>query len=106
MRIILGRPKYSSTTHAAVASCSNITLPFSTSAAAAHAAAQAPSCSSSILNGAANPSSMTNQQPSSYVLPSPSVRSYSQRPGIRRCTRLQDTLKQEVCDLDLISDLP
>ncbi|VDK89570.1 unnamed protein product, partial [Onchocerca ochengi] len=96
-----GRPKYSSTTHAAVASCSNITLPYSTSAAAAHAAAQAPSCSSSILNGAANSSSsVTSQQPSSYVLPSQSVRPYSQRPGIRRCTRLQDTLKQEISALE------
>ncbi|CAG9540173.1 unnamed protein product [Cercopithifilaria johnstoni] len=98
-----GRPKYSSSTHAAVASCSNITLPYSTSAAAAHAAAQTPSCSSSILNGAgdnASSSVISQQASSSYVSPSSLVRHYSQRPGIRRCTRVQDTLKQEISALE------
>ncbi|KAM3716130.1 Regulator of G-protein signaling egl-10 [Dirofilaria immitis] len=95
-----GRPKYSSSTHAAVASCSNTTLPYSTSAAAAHAAAQTPSCSGSILNGSTNASSSSSSQHSSpYVSPS-SVRYYGQRPGIRRCTRVQDTLKQEISALE------
>uniref|UniRef100_A0A183D1G2 RGS domain-containing protein n=1 Tax=Gongylonema pulchrum TaxID=637853 RepID=A0A183D1G2_9BILA len=97
---VSGRPKYSSSTHAAAASCSNVTLPYSTSAAAAHAASQAPSCSGSGLNGAANatPSSSASgtQQVSPSISPSASARNYSQRPGLRRCTRVQDTLKQEI----------
>ncbi|VDN06012.1 unnamed protein product [Thelazia callipaeda] len=94
-----GRPKYSSSTHAAVASCSNIPLPYSTSAAAAHAAAQMPSCSDSGLNGTANTSSATRQAPQPVSQPR-STPHYSQRPGVRRCTRVQDTLKQEIATLE------
>ncbi|MCP9256876.1 Regulator of G-protein signaling 7 [Dirofilaria immitis] len=65
-----------------------------------HAAAQTPSCSGSILNGSTNASSSSSSQHSSpYVSPS-SVRYYGQRPGIRRCTRVQDTLKQEISALE------
>ncbi|VDK76050.1 unnamed protein product [Litomosoides sigmodontis] len=102
MMRISGRPKYSSSTHVAVASSSNVTLPYSTSAAAAHAAAQTPSCSGSILNSATNNGSFStmSQEASSHLSRSSSVLHYNQRPGIRRSTRPQDTLKQEISTLE------
>lgn len=83
-----GRPKYSQGGHAALnAAASSGVSPFSTSAAAAHSSL--PSTS----NG-----TPTQQQPStSSASSSGSFRNnYYARPGLRRCTQVQDTLKLEI----------
>uniref|UniRef100_A0A915CKH5 Regulator of G-protein signaling egl-10 n=1 Tax=Parascaris univalens TaxID=6257 RepID=A0A915CKH5_PARUN len=98
-----GRPKYSSSGHAALnaaASSSSISSPYSTSAVAAHAA-QIPSCSGSGANGAPNThgsqiSPSVSPQPGGSTSTFARHYNYSQRPGMRRCTQLQDTLKQEI----------
>ncbi|VDK48078.1 unnamed protein product [Anisakis simplex] len=101
-----GRPKYSSSGHAAlnaVASSSSISSPYSTSAVAAHHAAQTPSCSgSSGANGAPHSHGSTSQAATTNESPAVSSSTYTrhynycQRPGVRRCTQIQDTLKQEI----------
>ncbi|GMT11944.1 hypothetical protein PFISCL1PPCAC_3241, partial [Pristionchus fissidentatus] len=93
-----GRPKYSSGAHAALnASASGSCSPYSTSAAAAHmhAAQSQPSTS----NG--GPSTSTATPPTTSSSASGSFRNnYSHKPGLRRCTQVQDTLKQEIQQLN------
>ncbi|MFH4982716.1 hypothetical protein AB6A40_009425, partial [Gnathostoma spinigerum] len=114
-----GRPKYSSSGHAAlnaVATSSSFPSPYSTSAAAAHAS-QLPSCSSNPgSNGGASTANSTGTSPSEDHVTSlsgvgssttsvnslsraeqpTSHRTYCQRPGLRRCTQVQDTIKLEI----------
>ncbi|CAD6189622.1 unnamed protein product [Caenorhabditis auriculariae] len=109
-----GRPKYSSGGHAALnAAASSGCGPFSTSAAAAaaHAHATQPSTSNGSTAGGASPSTAPAASSSSASpgQSSPLTSStggassgsgsfrnnYYARPGLRRCTQVQDTLKLE-----------
>ncbi|CAB3398975.1 unnamed protein product [Caenorhabditis bovis] len=109
-----GRPKYSSGGHAALnaaASSGGFCSPYSTSAAAAHASLPSTSNESATQQQQQQP-----QQPSSSTAPStptptpanvfPSSSSgsfrnnYYARPGLRRCTQVQDTLKLEINQLN------
>ncbi|CAJ0590521.1 unnamed protein product [Cylicocyclus nassatus] len=91
-----GRPKYSSGGHAALnAAASQSCSPYSTSAAAAHASM--PSTS----NGAPASSQQSAQSSGSSSGSGGSFRSnYYARPGLRRCTQVQDTLKLEINQLN------
>ncbi|KAK0410978.1 hypothetical protein QR680_005415 [Steinernema hermaphroditum] len=106
-----GRPKYSSSGHAALtaaaAAAANaagsthpLPLPFSSSAAAAALHASSASCSNTTGNGnvqgSSGSSSIDNAASASVPEVKPTQRTYSQRPGLRRCTQVQDTLKQEI----------
>ncbi|KAK6755441.1 hypothetical protein RB195_014044 [Necator americanus] len=92
-----GRPKYSSGGHAALnAAASTGCSPYSTSAAAAHASM--PSTS----NGAPATAQQTSQSSSSLSSSTGGSfrNSYYARPGLRRCTQVQDTLKLEINQLN------
>ncbi|GMS81789.1 hypothetical protein PENTCL1PPCAC_3965, partial [Pristionchus entomophagus] len=89
-----GRPKYQHQTLNATASgsCS----PYSTSAAAAHAAMSQPSTS----NGGPSTSSAPPPASSSSSSSGSFRNNYPHKPGLRRCTQVQDTLKQEIQQLN------
>ncbi|GMR59995.1 hypothetical protein PMAYCL1PPCAC_30190 [Pristionchus mayeri] len=89
-----GRPKYQHQTLNATASgsCS----PYSTSAAAAHAAMSQPSTS----NGGPSTSSAQPTTSTSSSSSGSFRNNYPHKPGLRRCTQVQDTLKQEIQQLN------
>ncbi|XGW01030.1 hypothetical protein V3C99_013745 [Haemonchus contortus] len=93
-----GRPKYSSGGHAALnAAASSGCSPYSTSAAAAHASL--PSTSNG-APAAAQQASQTSASSSSSGGGGSFRNNYYARPGLRRCTQVQDTLKLEINQLN------
>ncbi|PAV88596.1 hypothetical protein WR25_20227 isoform B [Diploscapter pachys] len=90
-----GRPKYSSGGHAALNAVASGCGPYSTSAAAAHSSALAAG-SSGQNNGAASSSSSAPSVSTSHPSSGSFRNSYYSRPGLRRCTQIQDTLKLEI----------
>ncbi|VDM57980.1 unnamed protein product [Angiostrongylus costaricensis] len=86
-----GRPKYSSGGHAVLNStASPVCSPYSTSAAAAHASLPSTSNGAPATTHASNPSTSGGSFRSNYYA----------RPGLRRCTQVQDTLKLEINQLN------
>ncbi|CAJ0582079.1 unnamed protein product, partial [Mesorhabditis spiculigera] len=91
-----GRPKYSQGQHAVLNSAiSQGVSPYSITAAVAHSTA--PSTSNGTTSAQSQPST---SQPSSGSSGSFRNNSYNHRPGLRRCTQVQDTLKLEINQLN------